>query len=267
MCAQETKFETLLVKKENGVATVTLNRPEVKNAMNLVMAEEMPQVMAQLGRDDEVRAVLLTGTGPAFCSGADLAPREPGVGPGPTFVRDVLRRFNVMMLSILDIDKPVVCAVNGVAVGGGLALVLTCDIVIASEDAKFRAVYVHRGLVSDAGITFLLPRTVGLLKAKELIFTADTIDAREAERIGLVNKVVPADRLDEEAMAMASRLAAGATKAIGLSKTVIHRGLDMDMATTFEWEAWGQQICIQTEDAGEGLRAFLEKRAPNFKGR
>jgi len=267
MFEQETKFETLVLKKENGVATVTLNRPHVMNAMDLTMAREMIQIMEQLGRDDEVRAVLLNSTGPAFCSGADLAPNELGLAPGPTIVMDMIRRFNTMMLSILNIDKPVVCAVNGAAVGGGLALVLACDIVIASDAAKFRAVYVRRGMVSDGGATFLLPRVVGLHKAKELIFTADAIDAREAERIGLVNKVVAGERLEEEAMAMTKRLASMATKAIGLSKAIIHRGLGSDMASAFEWEAWGQQICFQTEDFSEGACAFLEKRAPEFKGR
>jgi enoyl-CoA hydratase/carnithine racemase len=267
MVEDEAKFETLLIKKEDGVATVILNRPEMRNAMNLTMADEMPKVMAQLQIDDQVRAILLTGSGRDFCSGADLAQGDAKVAMSSTIVRDIIRRFNVMMLSILGIEKPVVCAVNGAAIGGGLALLLACDITIASDAAKFRAVYVRRGIVSDGGITFLLPRAVGLPKAKELIFSGDTIDAREAERIGLINKVVPADRLGDDAMAYAKHLASGATKAIGLSKAIMHRGLDMDIISAFEWEAWGQQLCYQTEDFGEGMSAFLAKRTPNFKGR
>jgi 2-(1,2-epoxy-1,2-dihydrophenyl)acetyl-CoA isomerase len=267
MVEDEAKFETLLVKKEDGVATVVLNRPEMRNAMNLTMADEMPKVMAQLEIDDQVRAILLTGSGRDFCSGADLAQGDAKVAMSSTIVRDIIRRFNVMMLSILGVEKPVVCAVNGAAVGGGLALLLACDVTIASDAAKFRAVYFHRGIVSDGGITFLLPRAVGLPKAKELIFGGDTIDAREAERIGLINKVVPADRLNEDAMTFAKRLASGPTKAIGLSKAIIHRNLGMDIISAFEWEAWGQQLCYHTEDFGEGISAFLTKRAPNFKGR
>lgn len=268
MLADETGLETLLVTHENGLATVTLNRPQAMNTINEIMAREIRQTMETLGSDERVRAVLLRATGRAFCAGADLSEHwHHDAGRLAFWVKDFVAAMDNVYLSILNMEKPVVCAVNGVAAGGGFALALACDIVIASDVARFSAVFARRGLAPEVGVSYLLPRVVGLLKAKELIFTADMIDAKEAERIGLVNKVTSADKLDEEALAMAKRLASGATKAIGLSKTVIHRGLGMDLATSMEWESWGQALCVQTEDFVEGMTAFLEKRQPNFKGR
>lgn len=268
MLEEETGLETLILTRENGLATVTLNRPQALNTINDVMAWEILQTMEKLGSDDQVRAVLLRATGRAFCAGVELSGQwDRDLSQFVFFTKKRLAVMNEVYLSIFNMEKPVVCAVNGVATGGGFALILCCDIVIASDAARFSVVYARRGLVPDVGIGYLLPRTVGLLKAKELIFTADMIDAKEAERIGLVNRVAPAERLDEEATALAKRLASGATRAIGLSKTIIHRGLDMGLAATMEWESWGQALCMQTEDVREGMAAFLEKRQPNFKGR
>lgn len=265
MPEKETRLETLIITREDGLATVTLNHPPM-NTLSPTLIAELTKTMGQLGEDDQVRAILIKARGRAFCAGAELG----GAGtatPTSLSMRKRIVQLNNMYFSILGAEKPVVSAVNGVAAGGGFTLVLASDIVIASEAAIFTTVFVRRGLFPDVGVNYLLPRVVGLLKAKELIFTADTIDAKEAERIGLVNKVVPADRLDEEALTLARRLASGATKAIGLSKTIIHRGLGMDMASTMEWEACGQGICFLSEDTQEGIRAFVEKRTPIFKGR
>jgi 2-(1,2-epoxy-1,2-dihydrophenyl)acetyl-CoA isomerase len=269
MTEKEDELETMLISREEGLAIVTLNRPKAMNTLNETMARELCQTMERLGTDNDVRAVLLNAHGRAFCAGMEMIYREWKDDPGHVafITKNTVAALNKAFLSMLGIEKPVVCAVNGVAAGGGLSLVMSSDIVIASEAARFCTVAVRRGLFPDVGMNYLLPRIVGLLKAKELLFTADIIDAREAARIGLVNKVVPAERLDEEAMTVARRLASAATKAIGLSKITVHRGLTMDMAGTMELESLGQALCIQTEDVREGIAAFLEKRQPSFKGR
>jgi len=266
MSKKETKLETLIVTRDDGLATVTLDHPPM-NTISTTLTAELTQVMRQLADDDQVRGVLINARGRTFCAGAELVLSEDGSPPTSLGTRKWVVSLNDMYLSILNAEKPVVCAVNGIAVGGGFTLVLACDMVIASEAATFTTVFLRRGLFPDVGVNYLLPRIVGLHKAKELIFTADAIDAKEAERIGIVNKVVPAERLDEEARAIARRLASAATKAIGLSKTVMHYGLGMDMRSTFEFEAWGQGMCILSEDTKEGVMAFLEKRPPVFKGK
>jgi len=268
MVEKETRLETLLVTEEDGLATITLNRPQAMNTINDTMASEIRQIMETLGSDDRIRAILLRATGRAFCAGYEISGQwQHDFSEFLFVVKERVAAMNDVYLAILNMEKPVIGAVNGVATGGGFALVLSCDIAIASDAARFSVVYARRGLVPDVGINYLLPRTVGLRKAKELIFTADMIDAKEAERIGLVNRVVPADSLDEEATTLAKRLASGATKAIGLSKAIIHRGLGTDLASTMELESWGQALCIQSKDFQEGVNAFLEKRQPDFKGK
>jgi 2-(1,2-epoxy-1,2-dihydrophenyl)acetyl-CoA isomerase len=259
-------FETLIVTQEEGLTVITLNRPDVMNTINLTMVREMTETMESIRRDDQVRAVLLRARGQAFCAGAELSNAVMD-GNIAFQIKDMLAVFNKMYLSVLDSEKPVVGAVNGVAAGGGFALVLCCDIVVASDAAEFSAIYTRRGIMSDVGVSYLLPRMVGLHKAKELIFTSDVINAEEAYRIGLVNKLTSRETLEEDASAFARCLASGATKAIGLSKTLIHRGLNMSLADAMEWETWGQGLCSQTEDVLEGWKAFFEKREPHFRGR
>ncbi|MCX5999261.1 MAG: enoyl-CoA hydratase [Chloroflexi bacterium] len=270
MTSGNTGLQTLILKMEDGLAIVTLNRPDRMNTLTEVMAREISETMDRLHSDDGVRAVLLRATGRAFCAGMDLSSQDfGGATPGDMafITKNTVSRLNKAYLSMLGMEKPLVCAVNGVAAGGGLSMVMSSDIVVASESATFCTVAVRRGLFPDVGMNYLLPRIVGLLRAKELLFTADIIDAREAHRIGLVNRVVPDGRLDEEAATLARRLASGASRAIGLSKTAVHRGLTMDVATALQWESWGQGLCMQTEDVREGIMAFVEKRQPNFKGR
>ena len=260
------RLETIIVTQEEGLTIITLNRPDVMNTINFTMVREMTETMESVRRDDQARAVLLRAGGRAFCAGAELSNALMD-GNIAFQTKDMLAVFNKMYLSILDNEKPVVGAVNGVAAGGGFALVLCCDIVIASDAAEFSVMYTRRGIMSDVGVSYLLPRMVGLRKAKELIFTSNMINAEEAYRIGLVNKLTARETLEEDALAFAKRLASGATKAIGLSKTLIHRGLNMSLADAMEWESWGQGLCSQTEDVLEGWRAFFEKREPRFRGR
>lgn len=259
--------QTILVEQQDGLIVITLNRPDAMNTINDAMGQEILRTMESVNKDDRIRAVLLRATGRAFCAGMELSAFQSSPEQIAFQAKRGLADLNRVYQAILDTEKPVICAVNGVAVGGGLALVLCCDLVIASSAARFSVIYSRRGLMTDAGINYLLPRTVGLLKAKELIFTARMIGAEEAERIGLINGVAAPEELDAEALAAARRLAEGPTRAIGLSKSIIHRGLDMGLAACMEWETWGQALCIQTEDVREGMTAFLEKRQPRFKGR
>jgi len=259
-------LETIIVTQQEGLTTITLNRPDVMNTINSMMVREIAETMESVRRDDQVRAVLLRARGRAFCAGAELS--DVLMDGNIAFqTKDMLAVFNKMYLSILENEKPVIGAVNGVAAGGGFALVLCCDLVIASDAAEFSVIYTRRGIMADVGTSYLLSRMVGLRKAKELIFTSDMIDAQEAYRIGLVNRLTNRDTLEEDALAFAKRLASGATKAIGLSKTMLHRGLNMSLADAMEWESWGQGLCSQTGDVLEGWRAFFEKREPRFRGR
>jgi 2-(1,2-epoxy-1,2-dihydrophenyl)acetyl-CoA isomerase len=267
MSQNEPQFETLIVAVGDGVQIITLNRPEAMNTINDAMTHELLTALEMAARDSEVRAVLLRATGRAFCAGFELGAMQSEGAEAAFQAKRSLAEINKISLAILGLEKPVVAAVNGAAVGGGFCLVLCSDLAIASEMARFSVIYARRGLMSDLGINYMLPRYVGLRKAKELIFTACMIDAAEAEKLGLINQVVSPNALDDEALGLAKRLASGPTKALGLSKMAIHRALDSDLATSLELETWGQALCIQTQDVIEGWTAFLEKREPAFKGR
>ncbi|MDF2957989.1 MAG: Enoyl-CoA hydratase/carnithine racemase [Candidatus Alkanophagales archaeon MCA70_species_1] len=261
-------METILLEKDaEGVATITLNRPEALNAFNMKMFEELAAAVSDVRSDRDVKVVIITGAGRAFSSGIDITMLEEFKTMGLAEIRDFIRRAQGTLNALEDMEKPVIAAINGYALGLGCDLTLACDIRIASEDARFGEFYVRVGLVPDMGGTQRLPRIVGVGKAKELIFTGEMIDAKEAERIGLVNKVVPKDKLMDETRAFALRLAKGPTVAIGLAKIAINKGLGTDIKTGLEYEVHAQSICIQTEDVEEGIKAFLERREPKFKGR
>lgn len=263
-----TELETIVVALEERLMTITLNRPDSMNTVNETMQKELLQSLSSAKTDDQVRAVLLRGSGRAFCAGGDLS-GQPGAETNQLsfWVKRFVATTSEIIQLMLNMEKPIVCAVNGIAAGGGFAFVLASDIVIASDKARFSVVFARQGLGVEAGVGYLLPRAVGLQKAKELILLADTINATEAERIGLINMVVPADRLDEYALNLARRLASGPTRALGVSKTIVHRSLGTDLATSMEWESACQALCVQTEDFAEGLSAFLEKRTASFKGK
>jgi 2-(1,2-epoxy-1,2-dihydrophenyl)acetyl-CoA isomerase len=253
---------------ENDVAWVTMNRAEQRNAVNAEMREELVRVFTDARTDPGIRALVLTGAGKGFCTGADLSgPR--GQGPsGPGAGREVMKGSSQRLIRALwELEKPVIAAVNGVAAGLGSHLAFASDFVIAAAEARFIEVFVRRGIAVDAAGAFLLPRLIGLQKAKELVFFGDDLSADDALRIGLVNKVVPGDQLHAAAREWAERLAQGPTFAIGMSKRLLNRSLESSFETALEEEATAQALVTQSEDTREGMMAFMERRAPQFKGR
>ena len=260
-------FEAITYSRENQVAWITLNRPDARNAVNDAMREELLQVLTDARTNLDIRAVVITGAGKGFCTGADLSRR----GSGPTWpgaAREMLRtRSQRLIRAVWELEKPVLAAVNGVAAGLGAHLAFASDLVIASAEARFIEIFVRRGIAIDACGAFLLPRLIGLAKAKELVFFGDDLPAEEAQRIGLVNRVVPADQLQTAAREWAERLATGPTFAIGMSKRLLNRSLDVDLETALDDEAMAQSLVTQSEDTKEGMLSFMEKRPPAFQGR
>jgi enoyl-CoA hydratase/carnithine racemase len=260
------KYQKLILTKENGIATIILNRPEVLNALNAKLSEELELAIEEVRKDNAVRVLVITGAGRAFCAGGDM--KDLPVSPGDVVATTAaLEQLHKVLLGVRQLEKPVIASVNGVAVGGGCDLALMCDIRIASENAKFGEAYVHVGGTSDSGGTYLLPHLIGTAKACELLFTGDMIDAKEAERIGLVNKVVPADKLTSTTQELAAKLAKGPPIAIGMMKTAIYMSLTQDIESAFCHTLYMTSLCLQTEDAKEGIAAFAEKRPPVFRGK
>ncbi|NBE56305.1 enoyl-CoA hydratase/isomerase family protein [Streptomyces boluensis] len=252
----------------DNITHITLNRPEAMNALTWDNREQIIQHLADASTNPDTRAVILTATGKGFCAGADLrggpAPAERVPGDVARTIRNGAQRF---IAAILDCEKPVIAAVNGTAAGIGAHLAFACDLVIASEQAKFIEVFVRRGLVPDGGGAYLLPRLIGPQRAKELMFFGDALPAAEAERLGLVNRVVPADDLEKTARAWAERLAQGPTRAIAMTKQLVNASLDVDRSAAFAAEAAAQEINMTTADANEGVASFVERRSPIYRGR
>ncbi|MEV7172375.1 enoyl-CoA hydratase-related protein [Streptomyces sp. NPDC093224] len=269
--------DEVLHRTENGVSWITLNRPEAMNAVTPAQRERVIALLAGASADPAVRAVVLTATGKGFCAGADLrgatgTGNSPGPGPaGDRVAGDVARMIRLgaqrLITAVLDCEKPVVAAVNGTAAGIGAHLALACDLVIAAEGARFIEVFVRRGLVPDGGGAYLLPRLLGPQKAKELMFFGDAVPAAEAERLGLVNRVVPAEELPAAAREWAERLAQGPTRALALTKQLVNASLDGDRAAALAAEATAQEINMTTADANEGVASFVERRTPKYLGR
>jgi 2-(1,2-epoxy-1,2-dihydrophenyl)acetyl-CoA isomerase len=258
----------------HGVAWITLDRPEAHNAITPDQRDRVIALLADASEDLAVRAVVLTATGKGFCTGADLRARrqprarpegapERAVGEVSRMIRDGAQR---LMAAVLDCEKPVIAAVNGTAAGIGAHLAFACDLVIAAETASFVEVFVRRGLVPDGGGAYLLPRLVGMQRAKQLLFFGDKLTAAEAADLGLVNAVVPTDELEATAAAWAARLAAGPTRSISLTKWLVNRSLDSDRATAFHEEAVAQELNMSSRDANEGVAAFVERRDAEFLG-
>ena len=256
-------YETLIVDEADRVVTITMNRPRRKNAANSLMCEELSDVVRALHSADDVRAVILTGAGGDFCSGADVSGEE-------TRSRHMLhsmRHIGDLCLSLQRLAQPTVAKVRGVAAGAGLNMALACDMVIAAEGARFSEIFARRGLVVDFGGSWLLPRLVGMHRAKELVLLADIIDAAEADRIGLVNRVVPEAELDDTVDSIAARLAAGPPIALAMSKRLLNNSFDVTLEQALDDEGLAQTVTFSTEDVAEAMGAFIDKRDPVFRGR
>src|SRR3972149_400847 len=267
-------FNNILDEEAVGVATITINRPHRLNALNIDTVHEMISALGRASADAGVRVVVITGAGPstgsgqadAFCAGADL--KDAPDPMTPAVAHEVVGLYLDYVLAIRNVEKPVVAKVNGLALGGGCCTALACDIRIASERASFSLAFINIGISgADMGATYFLPRLVGYGRACEMLMTGEPIDAHEAERIGLVNRVVPHDDLDTSTDAMVQRLASRPPLGLKLTKRGLYSGLDRDWGAEFDYEHFAQVACLLTEDYQEGRRAFFEKRQPTFRGR
>jgi 2-(1,2-epoxy-1,2-dihydrophenyl)acetyl-CoA isomerase len=260
------KYQYILVEKKDRIGKITLNRPDKLNAWMAEMREEVGAALEELAEDDSIRVVITTGAGRAFCAGHDrdtvlddltLAERREADSHS-------IRRIVTAMTTM---EKPLIAMVNGVATGGGAAFALWSDMIIASEESKIGLGFVRLGLSPMWGVAYLLPHTIGIARAKELLFRGRLMDAQEAEKFGLINRVVPADKLEEETMALATELAHAATKTIGIVKKMINQGLTADISSHLNYEAIMEVECSKLEDLKEGIKAFVEKRKPEFPGK
>ncbi len=260
-------YSTILSTIKDGVCTITLNRPEVYNALNEQMKKELNDALKEAEKDPIVRCIVLRGAGDkSFCSGQDL--KEHASGRVRRSLRDSLEKsYNPMIRRMRSMEKPIIGMINGVAAGAGLSIALACDLRIMADTAKLIEVFVRIGLVPDSGSHWFLPRLVGMAKAFEYAALGNDISAAEAERVGLVNKVVPAAELEKATTEIAAKLATAPTKAIGLIKRTLNKALSSDLDSLLDYEAYIQEIASLTEDHQEGVHAFLEKRPARFKGR
>lgn len=261
-------YKCLLYQVQDRIATLTLNRPERLNALGDTLRADLHDAILKASADDEVRVLVITGAGRGFCSGGDVKAmsERDQAGQSHPFAEQLAPGRDRCIAAMRDCPKPIIAAVNGAAAGAGFNLALACDMRIASSAAKFVQAFVKRGLHPDWGGTYFLPRVVGTAKACELIFTGEPIDAAEAGRLGIVNAVVAPDELMARTYELAKKIAAGPPIAIQLAKRAIYRNLDVDLRAGLEFETYAQNLCRHTEDSKEGVRAFIEKRAPVFKG-
>jgi 2-(1,2-epoxy-1,2-dihydrophenyl)acetyl-CoA isomerase len=247
-----------------------LNTPGNFNAMTAEMAATLEDVLEAANDDPEVRVLVITGTGPAFSAGGDVKEDLPGFVDRPYFLADRSPRaggHRSFVFQLRNFEKPTIASLNGVAAGGGLSLALSCDIRIASDQARLAPIFSRMGLAPDTGCSYLLPRLVGIAKACEISFTGDIIEAGEALELRLVNRVVPHDRLDEATRELATKIAKGPPLALKLTKRLLHHGAEADLESAYDLEAYLQGICLQSADFREGVAAFTEKREPRFTGR
>ncbi|MGH3086770.1 MAG: enoyl-CoA hydratase/isomerase family protein [Rubrobacteraceae bacterium] len=257
--------ETIIFEKKNAVATIALDRPDRLNAFDATMHEELYEALEDVEGDEDVRCVILRGEGRGFSAGADLSSVREEDDPD---LGEYLRQtYSRAIMKMARMEKPIVAALHGPVYGAGMGMALACDMRVAAESAKFSVAFIKIGLMPDAGVSFLLPRIIGLGRAMEMSMTGDEVEADEARRIGLVNKVVSEDMLLEEANSLAEKLAALPTRAMGQIKNSLYASFESDLETALETEAKGQTFCGYTEDHKEGVAAFFEKRKPGFTGR
>jgi enoyl-CoA hydratase/carnithine racemase len=267
-------YESILLEIDSdGVARLTLNRPDKLNAMNRVMQKELDDAAERLAADDDVRVIVITGAGRAFCAGGDIDEMRGGSKEGPWAsdsgeeVRRSFEHAQSFMLAFHRMEKPVIAMVNGPALGAGLDLACVCDLRIGSPQARFMSAYVHLGLFPGFGGTWLYPRVFGSLgKAAEMLFTGEYMEAEEAYRIGFLNRLVPAEELERTTMDLVKKLAASPPIALRLAKVMLYRGLEYDMETAMKMAASAEAITLTSRDHAEAVKAFREKRSTRYKG-
>jgi 2-(1,2-epoxy-1,2-dihydrophenyl)acetyl-CoA isomerase len=257
-------YETILFNVENGIATLTLNRPDVFNAFNEQLSADFADALKQVAKDKAVRVLVITGAGKAFCSGQDL--KSIAGAKNRSLSESLYKRYNPMIRAIRNLPVPVICKLNGVAAGAGCSLALACDMIVASENASLIEVFVNVGLVLDSGSSYFLPRLVGSARAFELATMGSKVSARQAFEWGMVNRVVNADALDAEVEKIAQYYATAPTKAIALMKKMLNKSFNANLDEMLEYEAYCQEIAGRSNDYKEGVAAFNEKRKPVFKG-
>jgi 2-(1,2-epoxy-1,2-dihydrophenyl)acetyl-CoA isomerase len=258
-------FQFLKYEVKAGVAYISLNRPEVYNALNDGITYELQDALKAVAQDDLARVVVLTGEGKAFCSGQDL--KDSAQQGKRSFLDSLNKRYNPIISAMRHLPKPIICRLNGVAAGAGCSLALACDVIVASEEATLIEVFINIGLVPDSGSAYFLPRLVGMAKAFELCSKGNKVKAKEAFEMGLVNKVVSAAELDAAVKEYTDYYSSAPTKAIGLIKKMLNKSATSTLDEMLEYEAYCQEIAGATHDHKEGVQAFLEKRRPTFIGR
>lgn len=264
------EYKNIVLEKENHVVTLMFNRPEKMNTISMEMREEIVAALNEVNEDDDARVLVLTGAGDrAFCAGVDVGVMSNRIAGQveETNRRKITQRIGWHIPRLREIRTPTIAAINGVAAGMGVSFISACDIRIASEKARFTCAWVNRGLVPDGGVTYLLPQIIGIEKALELFYTGEIIDAQEALRIRLVGRVVSPDDLMKVAGELAARIAAGPPVAHEMAKYGVYRGLVTDIDGALDFESYAVKVCTATEDFKEGVKSFVEKRKPEFKGR
>jgi 2-(1,2-epoxy-1,2-dihydrophenyl)acetyl-CoA isomerase len=259
------EYKFLKYSLEGSIATITFNRPEVYNALNDEITFELQDALKMVSKDENVRVVVFTGEGKAFCSGQDL--KSSSSQKSRSFIDSLHKRYNPIIRAMRNLPKPIVCRLNGVAAGAGCSIALACDIIVAAEEATLIEVFINIGLVPDSGSSYFLPRLVGNAKAFELCTMGSKVKAADALQMGLVNKVVPKESLDEAVNGYTTYFAAAPTKAIGLIKKMLQKSATSSLDEMLDYEAYCQEIAGGTDDYKEGVAAFAEKRKPNFSGK
>lgn len=260
-------YNTILSEINNGVLKITLNRPEKYNAITNELWNEFRDVLEKAKENGDVRAVIITGAGKAFCAGGDVDGLKAGFGGHLGFYKKLELTTNWSIRTLAEFPKPVICALNGVAAGGGVGIALASDLIFASVKGKMSIVFTNIGLTLDSGSSFYLPRRVGLAKAKELMYTHRSVGAEEALEMGLVDRVYPLDTFMEEVTAFAEELAQGPTLAYGFGKKLLNESFDNDLSTMLDHEKYLQSVCAESDDYHEGIAAFLDKRDHVYHGK
>ncbi len=263
-------LKNITINKAEHIATITLNRPDRMNALNTTMLHELIAAVDDVSKDDDVRVLVLAAAGKVFCSGADVSDggKTSGLSGTPNEMRRNLQEtYQSVALGLRRLNKPTIAMVNGAAVGAGCDFAFACDMRVGSEKAKFRNGFVKVGLIPGGGGTWLYTRVMGLSRGLEFLFTGDFMEAEEAQRIGVLNRLVPADELESATMELAQKIASNPPLAVQMSKMMAYRALDTDLEAALEMSAAYQALALSSEDHREGVNAFMEKREPRFKGK